>query len=97
MELVAGSKMRRAVQNAQLLRSYALAAWKILQRIGLQAVEEHPFLKQRPLKRVLVVLLTSDRGLCGSLNANLCRAAERYVTKLHESGISGVDFVGVGR
>ncbi len=97
MELVAGSKMRRAVQNAQLLRSYALAAWKILQRIGMQAVEEHPFLKQRPLKRVLTVLLTSDRGLCGSLNANLCRAAEKYVTRLHESGITAVDFVGVGR
>jgi F-type H+-transporting ATPase subunit gamma len=97
MELVAASKMRRAVQNAQLLRQYALGAWEVLQRIGAQTVEEHPFLRQRTLSRVLAVVLTSDRGLCGSLNANLCRAADRYVRRLQEGGVEKIDFVAVGR
>lgn len=97
MELVAASKMRRAVQNAQDLRRYALSAWHILQHIGSRAAEEHLFLKARPAQHVLVVLLTSDRGLCGSLNTHLCRACDTYLKEAKKAGIISVDFVGIGR
>ncbi len=96
MELVAASKMRRAVQNAHLLRQYAIGAWKILRRIGSTGID-HPFLRQRPIKDVLVVVLTSDRGLCGSLNTHVLRATEKYLLRARALVGGRTDFVGVGR
>lgn len=96
MELVAASKMRRAVSNAQMLREYAVSAFDILERIADVSPNLHPFLSERPLKNVLVVLITSDRGLCGSLNAQVFRAAERYLDQpIPKDGRT--DFVAVGR
>jgi F-type H+-transporting ATPase subunit gamma len=97
MELVAASKMRRAVQNAQMLRQYALAAWRILQRIAGAHPDLHPFLTEKPLKNILIVLMTSDRGLCGSLNFHLCRGLETYCKTLDPSVVQNAKFVAVGR
>lgn len=97
MELVAASKMRKAVQNAESLRSYASGAWAVLQEISEANPDLHPFLQDQPLENVLVVLLTSDRGLCGSLNVNVCRALEKYVTRAKSKGNHRTDFVAVGR
>ena len=97
MELVAASKMRRAVQNAQMLREYALGAWKILQRVGKSASVQHPFLEHRPIQNVLVVLVTSDRGLCGSLNTHVIKACEKYLLRAKSLTHSKTDFVAVGR
>lgn len=96
MELVAASKMRRAVQNAHLLRQYAIGAWKILRRIGSSSVD-HPFLRERPIKDVLVVVLTSDRGLCGSLNTHVLRATDKYLARAKGLVSGKTDFVAVGR
>lgn len=96
MELVAASKMRRAVQNAQFLRHYAIAAWKILRRIGSSGAD-HPFLRQRNIKDVLVVVLTSDRGLCGSLNTHILRATDKYLVRAKGLVSGRTDFVAVGR
>src|SRR3989344_5636106 len=57
MELVAASKMRRAVQNAHALREYASAAWKILRRIADVHPDLHPFLQEKPAKNVLAVVM----------------------------------------
>lgn len=98
MELVAASKMRKAVQNAQMLRRYALHAWDILQSLGRAHPEAHTFLKQRSVENVLAIVFTSDRGLCGSLNAQLFRSLLQYI-----KGISGlktfkkIDFITVGK
>src|SRR5688572_9234180 len=73
MELVAASKMRRAVQNAVQLRMYALTAWAIIKKLALLHRGAHPWLTEKPATRVLAILVTSDRGLCGSLNAQLFR------------------------
>src|SRR5438876_1162206 len=98
MELVAASKMRRAVQNAVLLRTYALTAWAILQKIALSHRGEHPWLTERPVKRVLAILVTSDRGLCGSLNTQLFRSATLYIAACKElEGFESLDFVVLGR
>src|SRR6185436_8730105 len=75
MELVAASKMRRAVQNAQVLRRYALTAWNMLERIAKSPEARHPYIDIREPKRTLVLLFTSDRGLCGSLNVQMFRLA----------------------
>ncbi|MDD4318752.1 MAG: ATP synthase F1 subunit gamma [Candidatus Peribacteraceae bacterium] len=98
MELVAGSKMRRAVQNAEMLRHYALTSWRILQRIAVVHPGVHPYLAEKEVKNILAIFFSSDRGFCGSLNAQMFQAAERYVKGL--GGIASfrnVDFVVAGR
>ncbi len=98
MELVAASKMRKAVQHAQALRRYALHAWEILLSIGRSHASGHPFLVQRKVKRVLGIVFTSDRGLCGSLNAQLMRSLQQYLKTLSTlKSFESMDFITVGR
>lgn len=98
MELVAASKMRRAVSSAHQLRQYALKAWKILTSLDSAQTEEHPFTKSRPIEKVLALVITSDRGLCGGLNSQLLRLVNQYMKGLGElSTFSTIDFVTVGR
>lgn len=98
MELVSASKMRRAVQNAQTLRTYALGAWKILQKVAKASSSPHPFLEQRPIKRVLAIVFSSDRGLSGSLNSQLFRSLSQYVQGVKGMGRDAtLDFVAIGR
>jgi len=98
MELVAASKMRRAVQHAQALRRYALHAWEILLSVGSTHASGHPFLVQQKVKKVLGIVFTSDRGLCGSLNAQLLRSLNHYIKTV--SGLKSfeaMDFITVGK
>ncbi|MFH0770503.1 MAG: ATP synthase F1 subunit gamma [Candidatus Peregrinibacteria bacterium] len=98
MELVSASKMRRAVQNAQMLRRYALSAWKILERLASVHPELHPYLQEKPATKILVVLFTSDRGLCGSLNAVMVRTAGAYLRSVKElPHTENVSFIAVGK
>ncbi len=76
MELVAASKMRRAVEAAVGTREYAKHAWDILQHVATAQQETtHALLEQRPVHKILMVLVTSNRGLCGGLNANILKKA----------------------
>ncbi len=98
MELVAASKMRRAVQNAETLRAYAQTAWNILQRIAGSQSADHPFLTERPVAKVLAILFSSDRGFCGSLNAQMFGAAMKYIDGLKQiKSFEKVDFVVAGK
>ena len=98
MELIAASKMRKAVQNAQRLREYAMAAWAILQRIAEVHPGAHPFLEQRPAKRVLIILITTDRALCGSLNAQVLRTLQQELNTLKTlPEFERAEFIAVGR
>lgn len=98
MELVAASKMRKAVQNAQMLRRYALTAWAILQKLALSHRGRHPWLAERPVRRILAILVTSDRGLCGSLNTQLFRSTMGYIKGCKNlPGFESLDFIAVGR
>jgi len=98
MELVAASKMRRAVQNAQMLRRYAVTSWRILQRIAQTTPDVHPFLRQRKPENILAILFSSDRGLCGSLNAQVFRSVTAYVEgQKAVAGFKKVDFIVTGR
>ncbi|UPA21989.1 ATP synthase F1 subunit gamma [Candidatus Peribacteria bacterium] len=98
LEMVSGAKMRRAVQNAQQLRRYALHAWRILQSVGKIHVQDHPFLARHPVKKVLAIMFTSDRGLCGSLNAQVFRTSNQYLQGLEKlSSFEKIDYITVGR
>lgn len=74
MELVAASKMRRAVQQALMTRAYAKAAWDVLTNVSTVTNPDlHPLLTSREIQRVALVVVSSDRGLAGGLNANIVR------------------------
>jgi len=98
MELVSASKMRRAIQNTMQLRRYSLTAWEILTRVATLSGDPHPALTERPVKNVLVILFTSDRGLAGNLNAQVTRMVTSYLKGLKEiPTYESVSFVAIGR
>lgn len=74
MELVAASKMKKAQQAALAGRPYAELMADMLAALATRVDETfHPFLVQRPVKTRGIILVTTDKGLCGPLNSNLFR------------------------
>jgi F-type H+-transporting ATPase subunit gamma len=72
MELVAASKMKKAQQAALASRPYAQLMARMLAALASRADESlHPFLQERPVKVRGILLVTTDKGLCGPLNGNL--------------------------
>jgi F-type H+-transporting ATPase subunit gamma len=79
MQMVAASKMRKAQQAAITVRPFVRLLYRIQRRAATQAVEfKHPLLQARTVNRRAVILVSSDKGLCGALNSNLFRLAGRY-------------------
>ncbi len=81
MKMVAASKLRRA-QNAILkMRPYAAKLKEILQNISasLDAGDENVYSQKRNPEKVLLIILTSNRGLCGAFNANIMRTAVQRI------------------
>jgi F-type H+-transporting ATPase subunit gamma len=78
MEMVAAAKLRRAQAKAIAARPYAVKITEMLNNLAGAATElDHPLFKAREVKNTALVLVTSDRGLCGAYNSNLLRAAEQ--------------------
>lgn len=89
MEMVAASKMRKTQDRMRASRPYATKIYEVVRHIARAKSEyHHPFMKERPVKRVGIILVTTDRGLCGGLNANLLREATRVIKKLQDAGQS---------
>lgn len=96
LEAVSASRVRRAQARVLASRAFAEKAWEIL--VNIQAASKstplHPLLTSREeVSRVLVVVITSDRGLAGAYNANILRVAQRFATRLGKP----VNYVTVGR
>ncbi|MBD3174148.1 MAG: ATP synthase F1 subunit gamma [Armatimonadia bacterium] len=80
MKRVAAARLQRAQQRVAAGRPYAEKLAQALHRVGAAAGEvDHPLLKVREPESVCVVVVGSDRGLCGSYNGNLFRFAERFI------------------
>jgi F-type H+-transporting ATPase subunit gamma len=97
MQMVAASKMRRAQQSALAGREYAGLLNRVLVSLS-ERVESgsHPLLAERPVRRELVLLVSTDKGLCGALNSNLFREAARLdpaATAFEVTGRKGAQFV----
>jgi len=74
MEMVAASKMRKTKDRMQATRPYSIKIGKIIKHLAQANPEyKHPYLIVRDVKRVGIILVSSDRGLCGGLNSNLFR------------------------
>lgn len=82
MKMVSASKLRRAQAAILRARPYALRMNEVLQHIVSHAdLQSHPLLAFRKPRRVELVVLTSNRGLCGSFNSNITRAADRFIAE----------------
>jgi len=103
MKMVSASKLRRAQGAIQQIRPYAEGLQSMVGRLvsGLEgSAAEMPLTSVREIKRVGVVLLTSDKGLCGGFNSNLIKTARRFIQDLPDDqqatlipvGRKGVDF-----
>ena len=80
MNMIAAARLRRAQAKAESARPYAERISEILQDVKASGVgARHPLLVQRDVKRVGVLLVTSDRGLCGAFNAAMIRETDHFL------------------
>lgn len=80
MKMVSASKLRRSQEALFALRPYAFRIIDIMNNLKQRvSVLEHPLLAQRQVKRARVLVVSSDRGLCGSFNGNIIKRAEAFV------------------
>ena len=93
MKMVSAAKLRRAQERALAARPYAAMLRQMLANVAEAANQSayagaHPLLAVRPEKRVLVVVVTADRGLAGGFNANLLKLAQRFVTEHRDNELT---------
>jgi F-type H+-transporting ATPase subunit gamma len=87
MELVATSRIAKAQERVAASLPYSYAITDVLTALASSADINHPLLQPRPqVRRAGVLVITSDRGLCGAYNANAIRTCEELITKLREDG-----------
>jgi len=97
MEMVAASKMRKTQERMRASKPYATKIYNVVKHIARANSEyHHPFTKARDVKRIGLIVVTSDRGLCGGLNANLLREAVAFMRPLHKEG-KELDLCVIGR
>jgi F-type H+-transporting ATPase subunit gamma len=97
MELVATSRIAKAQERVAASRPYAGAITDVLTALASNANIDHPLLQPRPrVRRAGVLVITSDRGLCGGYNANAIRTTEQLIARLREDGKQVMLYV-VGR
>ena len=101
MKMVAASKLRKSQNAINNMRPYAAKLNEILQNLNANLDKESigEYGQERELKRVLLVAITSNRGLCGAFNSNIIKATQRQLTDefadLHAAG--KVDIMTVGK
>ncbi|REJ83897.1 MAG: ATP synthase F1 subunit gamma [Acidobacteria bacterium] len=82
MKMISASRLRRSQEHILATRPYALQLRKVTQNLSAQAGEaEHPLLQVRPEEKVLLAVVSGDKGLCGSFNANLLRQADLEIKR----------------
>jgi len=89
MEMVAASKMRRAQERMRMARPYAAKARTVISHLREANPDfRHPFLVERDIKSVGIVVVSTDRGLCGALNANVFKATLQLIREWQGKGAS---------
>src|ERR1051325_6377960 len=100
MKTVSAAKLRRAQERVFSARPYAEQLKRVLANLtGRLENVSHPLLEVRPEQRILLVIVTADRGLCGAFNSNILRAATAFLREhvsqkvtLAMAGRKGRDF-----
>ncbi|HEY8157535.1 MAG TPA: F0F1 ATP synthase subunit gamma [Methylobacter sp.] len=96
MEMVAASKMRKTKDRMMATRPYSKKIGQIIKHLAQANPEyKHSFLIERPVKRVGIIVISSDRGLCGGLNSNLFRKTLVQMVQWDKANIE-VDICTIG-
>lgn len=96
MELVAASKMKRAVNSTMSSRLYAEYSWEILTSIADGTAEiSHPLFLKKEVKNILLVLITSNRGLCGAYNAQTIKRVLVFLKQVSKN--INVNILAIGK
>ena len=96
MKMVAAAKLRRAQERMMAARPYAAALRQVLASISTRVdIDKHPLLQEREQEnKVLLLVVTADRGLCGAFNTNVIRASQNAIA---EKGWKEVHLLPIGR
>ncbi len=101
MKMVSAAKLKRAQDAIVQFRPYADKLKEILTSIGesLKDDEDNQYAEQRDKERILLVLVTSNRGLCGAFNSNVIKASIQRALTLYDSQMMArqVDFIAIGK
>jgi F-type H+-transporting ATPase subunit gamma len=96
MEMVAASKMRKAKERMQVGKPYAKRMRAVVGHIANSSPEyKHTFMEERDVKRVGIIVVSSDRGLCGGLNTNVFKQAVKLMSEYKEQSVD-IDLCTVG-
>ena len=97
MEMVSAAKMRRSVESVLNIRDYAHSAWSVLTNLA-RAFEnyKHNLLEVRPVKNILIVIVASNRGLCGPFNSQIVKKIKQEINnpaklKINRIGIKKIE------
>lgn len=97
MEMVAAAKMQKAQVQALKTRAYARAALEILKNVSAQTPSElQPLLQKNESKKICILLITSDKGLCGGYNANILKKALDFAKRKEKENFK-IDFIVLGK
>ena len=96
MKMVSAAKLRRAQMAIEASRPYAMKMKDVMQSLALRtSPEAHPLLEVREVQKAALIVITSDRGLCGAFNMNVIKQAERFI--LEKQNDFDVEMIIVGR
>ena len=97
MKMVAAARLRKAQEGIETLRPYSYRLRDVIAELAYRSdFSDHPLLEQREPKNIELLVLTSDRGLCGGFNANINRTTSRYIAE-NEKGHERIVLDIVGR
>ncbi len=102
MKMVAAAKLRRAQDNIVQMRPYAHKLGEMLSTVassGAESASESPLKQQRPVEKVLMVVVTSDRGLCGAFNTNVIKGAMNRIQSAYaaQAARGNVEVLAIGK
>ena len=88
MQMVAASKMKRVQDRMDMSRPYAHMMRRVIRHMAESGMDvKHPYLEERPTKRIGYIIISTDRGLCGGLNINLFKEVVRLSSENEKNGI----------
>jgi F-type H+-transporting ATPase subunit gamma len=98
MKMVSAAKLRRAQERVVAARPYGAMLRRVLSNVaaaaaGNEEIANSPLLKERPERRIQVVLFTSDRGLAGAFNGNLLKATQKFIAE-HPDATVELELIG---
>lgn len=97
MKMVSAAKLRRAEESVKQARPYANKMLGVLSSLALRADSSaHPLLARREVKKIAVIVITSDRGLCGAFNSGIIKKADSFL-RLNRMNYESIGLTVVGR